>query len=239
MAPRRVVIVSDAERLLIPKRESKAADEAQARLLAFFEDPPRHATTVFVCGNLDRRRKAVKGLEDHAQTVNCGTITDLADAERWIRARASTQKVPLDPPAVRALAERAGPDLTRLRAGLERLALFGMGERTITAEDVRLVVPAGPDTQSEFGIANAIDRNDVREALRELRASLDAGVRPEMTLGQIRVAAEKLPGARLRKGIDALFRTDLALKSSGGDARILLERLVVELCEERRPTRRA
>ena len=30
--------------------------------------------------------------------------------------------------------------------------------------------------------------------------------------------------------IEALFRTDLDLKSSGGDPRVLLERLVVELC---------
>jgi DNA polymerase-3 subunit delta len=239
MAPRRVVLVLDADPLLIPKRESKAAEDAQAQLVAFLEDPPRHATTVFVCGGVDRRRKGVQALEKHALTVDCGTIADGADAERWVRARASALKVPLDPPAVRALAERAGPDLVRLRAGLERLALYGMGQRTITAEDVRQVVPAGPDVQSEFGIANAIGRNDVREALRELRAALDAGVRPEMALGQIRVAAEKLPGSRLRQGIDALFRTDLALKSSGGDARILLERLVVELCEERGARRRA
>jgi DNA polymerase III delta subunit len=51
-----------------------------------------------------------------------------------------------------------------------------------------------------------------------------------MVLGQLRVAAERLPKARVRAAVDALFRTDLALKSSGGDPRILLERLVVELC---------
>jgi DNA polymerase-3 subunit delta len=240
MAPRRVVIVMEADKLLVPRRESKAADEAQARLVSFLENPPRHATTVFVCGAVDRRRTAVKALEQQAQIVNCGEIATTDDAERWVRARASAQKVPLDPQAVRALAERAGRDLVRLRAGLERLALYGTGQGTITAEDVRQIVPPGPDEQVEFGVANAIGRNDVREALRQLSASLDAGVPPEMALGQIRVAAEKLPTSRLRRGIDALFRTDLALKSSsGGDRRILLERLVVELCEERRPTRRA
>jgi hypothetical protein len=30
--------------------------------------------------------------------------------------------------------------------------------------------------------------------------------------------------------VDALFRTDIAMKSSGGDPKILLERLIVELC---------
>jgi hypothetical protein len=39
-----------------------------------------------------------------------------------------------------------------------------------------------------------------------------------------------MPPQRVRPAIDAVFRTDLALKSSGGDPRILLERLVVELC---------
>jgi DNA polymerase III delta subunit len=44
---------------------------------------------------------------------------------------------------------------------------------------------------------------------------------------------EKLPdidSRRVPAAIDALFRTDLELKSSGGDPRVLLERLVVELC---------
>jgi DNA polymerase III delta subunit len=61
--------------------------------------------------------------------------------------------------------------------------------------------------------------------------ALDAGAVPVMVMGQLRAAAEKLPAVRIRPAIDAVFRTDAALKSSGGDPRILLERLVVELCE--------
>jgi hypothetical protein len=30
--------------------------------------------------------------------------------------------------------------------------------------------------------------------------------------------------------VEAVFRTDLGMKSYGGDVRVLLERLVVELC---------
>jgi hypothetical protein len=36
--------------------------------------------------------------------------------------------------------------------------------------------------------------------------------------------------ARVPAAVEALFRTDVGLKSSGGDPRLLLERLVVELC---------
>jgi hypothetical protein len=49
-------------------------------------------------------------------------------------------------------------------------------------------------------------------------------------LGQLRSAAERVPANRLAGAIEALFRADLALKSSGGEPRVLLERLVVELC---------
>ena len=230
MAPRRIVIVFDAERLLIPKREGKAADAEQERLEMFVKDPPSHATVVFVCGALDQRRRLVKLLLKEAQVVDCGTITDSADAERWVKARAERDNVPLDASAVRTLVQRAGIDIVRLRGGLERVALYAMGQSKITAEDVKQVVPATAEA-TNFGIANAIERNDAAEALRELALALDGGAQPFFLMGQLRWVAEKMPRARLKDAIEAVFRTDEAIKSSGGDPKILLERLVVELCD--------
>ena len=234
MAPRRIVVVFDAERLLIPKREGKAADAEQERLEGFVKNPPTHATIVFVCGPLDQRRRLVKLLLKEAQAVDCGTITDSADAERWVKARAEREKIPLDTSAVRTLVERAGIDIVRLRNGLERVALYAMGQSKITGEDVRQVV-AGTAEATNFGIANAIEQNDAADALRELALALDGGAQPFFILGQLRWVAEKMPRARLKDAIDAVFRTDEAIKSSGGDPRILLERLVVELCATSSP----
>ena len=230
MAPRRVVIILEAEKLLMPKREGKAADEEQARLEAFIESPPDHATVVFVCGPLDMRRRVPKLLMKRAQVVDCGTIETDADADLWVKTRAARDKITLDPAAVRALVERAGLDIIRLRSALERVALYAMGQPTVTVEDVRQVVTAGPQMEEDFGIANAIRNGDASEALRQLGASLDAGAVPFVLMGQLRWVAEKMPPQRVRPAIDAVFRTDLALKSSGGDPRTLLERLVVELC---------
>jgi DNA polymerase-3 subunit delta len=230
MAPRRIVLVHDAERLLIPKREGKAIDAEQERLETFVKNPPGHATVVFVCGALDKRRSLVKLLLKEAQVVDCGTIEDPAGAERWVKARAERDKVPLDASAVRALVDRAGIDVIRLRSGLERVALYAMGQSTITADDVRQVVQATAEA-TNFGIANAIERNDTAAALRELSAALAGGAVAFFLMGQLRWVAEKMPPARLKTAIDAVFRTDLALKSSGGDPKVLLERLVVELCE--------
>jgi len=230
MAPRRVVIVVHAEKLLVPKRESKAAEQEQERLEAFLQAPSPYATVVFVCGALDLRRRVVKLLIKEAQVVDCGSIASAADAERWLKVRAARDGITLEPAAVRALIERTGLDLVRLRSGLERVGLYAMGRDAITADDVRQSVTAGPEAQADFGVANAIGRGDVRDALKELGLALDAGAVPFFVLGQLRMAAEKVPGPRLHDAIEALLRTDLALKSSGGDPRILLERLVVELC---------
>ena len=234
MAPRRVIVIAEAEKLLMPKRESKASEAEQERLEAFIKDPPRHATIVFVCGLIDKRRRVIQLLLKVAHVVDCGTIESEVDAQRWVKARAAREKVTLEPAAVAELVGRAGLDVVRLRAGFDRLTLYAMGQSSITADDVRQSVSAGPEAQADWGIANAIQRNDVREALRELGLAFDSGDVAVKILGQIRIAAEKLSGPRLRPAMDALFRTDIALKSSGGDARILLERLVVEMCPEGR-----
>ena len=56
---------------------------------------------------------------------------------------------------------------------------------------------------------------------------------PVQVLGQLRAAARgtrQTPDERIRSGLDAVFRTDFAIKSSGGEPRYLIERLVIELC---------
>jgi DNA polymerase-3 subunit delta len=234
MVPRRVVIVHEAEKLFIPKRESKAAEEELQRLEEFLQSAPETTTVVFVCGAFDRRRRIVNRLMNQAQVVTCGLVENEADAEQWVKVRAAREGITLDPGTPRALVTRTGLDIVRLRAGLERVSLYAMGQATITPDDVRQAVPAGPEARTDFGIANAIQRNDVREALREVGRSLDSGMIPVMILGQLRLAAGRLPARRIKSAVDAVFRTDIALKSSGGDPRILLERLVVELCESRR-----
>ena len=57
-------------------------------------------------------------------------------------------------------------------------------------------------------------------------------------LGQLAwVVRAKFPAiapAGVGAAVEAVFRTDLDLKRSAGDPRMLLERLIVELCDARR-----
>lgn len=231
MASRRVIVVFEAEKLLVPKRESKAAEAEQDRLTAWFADTPPHAVVVFVCGQLDERRKGVKRLREQAAVVDCGTIANEAEAELWVKARMGGPGPALDPEAVRALVQRSGNDIGRLRSGLERVKLYALGQVRVSAQDVRDAVPAAPETEENFGVSNAIGEGDAAGALRQVGLALDAGAVPVMVMGQIRSAAERIPAAKLGAAMEAVLRTDLALKGFGSaEPRVLLERLVVELC---------
>jgi DNA polymerase III subunit delta len=235
MAPRRIVVVSQADMLLVPKRESEAATRALDQLETMLRAPEPHTTLVFVAGNIDKRGRMYKLLARQATVVECGTLEDAADAERWVRTRVAAAGAEIDPAAARRLAERAGTDVRRLRGEVDRLLLYAMGQARITVEDVREV--AGPaELQDDWAMANAIESGQVGEALRQLALMLDAGAPPEKVLGQLGwLVRTKFPAqGEVKPAVDALFRTDLALKRSAGDPRVLLERLVVELCDRTR-----
>jgi DNA polymerase III delta subunit len=163
--------------------------------------------------------------------------------------------------AARVMAERAGfperprpdgrsGDVGRLRGEVDRLLLYAMGQKKIGMADVQAVAGAAA-LQDDWAMANAIERGDGAEALRQLALALEAGAAPEAVLGQIAwVVRSKFPQGSadgLREAVDAVFRTDLELKRSSRSSeqpRILLERLIVELCgrsyarEARRDARR-
>jgi len=241
MAPRRVVVVMQAETILAPKRESEAAARAMEQLEALLKAPEPTATLVLVATTIDKRSRIFKLLLKQAAIVECGVLENSADAERWLQNRVAAAGAAIDPAAARLVAQRAGVDVKRLRADVERLLLYALGQKQITLEDVRAVT--GPAAlQDDWAMTNAIETGQTGEALRQLALILDAGAPAEKVLGQIGwVVRAKFPAlapAELKPAVEALFRTDVDLKRSAGDPRILLERLVVELCGGKRAARR-
>jgi len=237
MAPRRVVVLLQADTVLMPKRESEAAARALEEFERLIAAPPRETTLVIVTGSVDRRSRLFKLLAKQAVLVECGVLESAADAERWIRNRVAAAGAAIAPAGARLLAERCGPDVKRLRNDVERLLLYAMGQKTIELADVREIV--GPAAlQDDWAMTNAIEAGDGAAALRQLALMLDAGLPPEKVLGQlgwlVRSKFPQIAPGRLRKSIEAVFRTDVDLKRTAGDPRVLLERLVVELCEKQR-----
>jgi DNA polymerase-3 subunit delta len=245
MAPRRVLIVHDAEKLLSP-RKAREEDDAPPPPAAGkrrrsvtpadeFEDyinsPEPLTTLVFVAGALDGNRRLVKMLRKRAINVDCGTLETPAEATKWIRDALQQDGLDIEPKAVSVLLESTGLSLGRIRAEVEKLALYCAGEKAITVQHVRDTTTPADEPGDGPVVGFAIRDGDVKTALRELTTMLDAGMPHLPILGQIRWGAGLLrPDIRAKRALDLVLETDLALKSSTGEPRFLLEALVIQLC---------
>jgi DNA polymerase-3 subunit delta len=257
MADRRVIVVLRAEKILKPKRRGKGDDEEDEEgepsgdldlLEAYVRKPEPLTTLVFVATDVDRVRRLYKALLKEATIVECWGLKRGKDpkgldlqqvarqAEALVRQAATDAGQQIEPDAARLLAARAGTDIATLRGDLERLLLYAAGKPKITLKDVQEVVTA-ETSQDAWAVTNAIERGNTAEALRQVALAVEGGAVPYMILGQLGwFVREKLLGVdprRVAPAIEAVFRADLELKSSGGDPRVLLERLVVDLCRRR------
>ena len=259
LGDRRIVIVLRAEKLLKPARASKAgaAGEEDAEdageieepggafdttpLEAYLDRPSPTTSLVFVAAAVDRTRRFTKRVIEKSTWLELGGLSgDNAGERQDARRHAADQLVrelkmsgrSIEPAALHMLVERAGGDISKLRGDVERLLLYTEGRTSITKADIDEVVASEADVD-DWAVVNAIGDGDVGRALRETALRFDRGDSPHQLLGQLRwwVSQNLAKGApdRVKPAIDALLRTDLALKSSGGDTRILVERLVVEL----------
>jgi len=255
MADRRVVTLMRAEKMLKPRRRGKGAqaeaeDDADAEapteldvLEAYVRNPVPQTTLVMVAADVDRTRKLYKTLLKQGTIVECLGLKGSRDARVDLRevARTAEQLVrqavagagqQIDPAAARLIAERAGTDIARLRGDVERLLLYASGAAKIGIDDARQVVSA-ETAQDDWAVTNAIQRRDAAEGLRQVALVLESGGVSYQILGQlawfVRERMITSDPRRVPAAIEALFRTDLELKNSG-DARVLLERLVVDLC---------
>jgi DNA polymerase III delta subunit len=254
LGDRRIVIVLRAERLLKPKRAGKASDDDEepvaddsgdraldaTPLEAYVSEPAPFSTLVFVAADIDRGRRLTKRVLEAAHvTLFDGNENDdpradvrsnLANVLRGTLAREGRS---IEKSGEQVLLKRAAGDITKLRDDIERLVLFVGERKRISEDDVMAVSSDHNAVEDEWAVTNAIEAGNAASALAEVGRRFDRGDSAHALVGQLRWwVANKLAGAepsRVTPAIDALLRTDIALKSSGGDERVLVERLVVEL----------
>jgi DNA polymerase-3 subunit delta len=259
LGDRRVVIVMQAERILSPKRkaaeeeaddgEAPAAGDIQA-IIDCIERPSDRTVLVFVLSPaepptsgkrhdllpLNGSLRVTRLLAKTATIVEVGQFTSERDLVRWLNARAREAGVTVQPDAAQALVDASGDDPAALRTHVERVLTFAKGEGAITLAHVEAAIVVHETSSDAWAIARAVEQGDAAAALREARVRLEDGDSPFAMMGQLAYAVRnppprgRYPAAKLAKAVDALFRTDVALKSSGGDPRVLIERLIVELC---------
>ncbi|MFB3854298.1 MAG: DNA polymerase III subunit delta [Vicinamibacterales bacterium] len=258
LVPQRIIIVGDAEKLAgkdedesatAPRSEednspslaqrpaatarsaSKAAKAAAAgesdALEAYFRSPSPETALVFVLPGLkEPARRPFKVLFEHASVVLLARQAPADEIREGIENQVRLAGLSIDARAVRLLAERAAGDKSRARIETERACLFAAGRGRVTLEDVEATV--GPPASSDsWALVRKLESRAAGEALRELDVLFAKGGLPYMILGQIRSFVE----AKMftKAAVEALLRADLDIKTSTGDPKASLERLIVEL----------
>jgi DNA polymerase III delta subunit len=188
----------------------------------YAERPYAHAVVAVFGQGLQRQFRA---LAKRAAVVTCEASDDvLVGLERELGVR-------FDVRARRALNDRSGGDVARLRDDVERIALFAAGRTEIGEAQVLEVVSRPEAARGAKQLWTEVANRRAAAALKELRLEMAEGASPYMVLGLLRSVVERRTAPRdLPRALEALLRTDLSLKTSGGDPQVLLERLVVELC---------
>jgi DNA polymerase III delta subunit len=262
------VIVLRAEKLLKPKRAGKSADADSdgddgpdsdepegagdlTPLEDYIANPSASTTLVFVAAEIDKSRRFTKKLVERALVADVvgmvrkdernRAVYDRGEAQRQAQAILRVEGRTVDPAGLSALVDAAGDDINKLRDDIGRLVLFAGTRTALTADDVDAVT-SGDGVVDDWGVVNAIGDGDAARALVEIGRRMERGDSPHAIVGQLRwwVSNRLVEGApeRAKPAIDALLRTDRALKSSGGEDRVLLERLVIELTGRRLPPSR-
>ncbi len=226
----------------------RAKDDGRRRtskpLIDYFGSPSPETTLILVCspGRHARRDSTAEEPSHHQGGGRSRDGRHLQPAwtaartpSRWVQERAKASGLEIDRQAVAKLVDLAGRRSRAAPRGRREAAAVCVGQREgharPRARHRRRAVHHGDD----WALVRALEQQDAATALRELQASLNEDVSPFLILGPDRPArsarrAAAIPPRRIPVAVDAIFRTDQAMKSSGGDPKVLLERLIVEMC---------
>jgi DNA polymerase III delta subunit len=259
LSERRIILYLHVERLFKTRKKVASSDDDQegdgdeeggrgepSALEEYVAAPQRPNVLVLVATNINRSMRLGKLIEKHAVIVDCKGFeavfgrpdAALRKAMQFVATQLRKAGKSIEAPALSMLVERAGPNVGRLRGDIERLVLFVGDAPKVTEADVRAVSGAAKSLD-DWGVTNAIQARDAAAALRLLALALDNGSVPFMVLGQlgwwVRTKMAQVDQARVPQAVRAVFRADGAMKS-GGQPRVVLERLIVELCGPGRTT---
>ncbi len=258
-APRRFVVVRDAERLA-----------ASAELAAYCADPAPSTCVVFVMAKPDRRKAWVQALTDHAALVVCDPLKPAA-LKSWLQREASAHNVSLTEDAVGYLVARAEGSLRALAQDLGKIALNRGNSATPSGiEDIAALSP-GDTSVSVFDWAHAVATGRTSDAVAHAqrllrdeapllllsilagqwrkmiryRALVDQGAGaaqaaralglPPFATNRVAEGARRRTAPELIAGLTWCLETDAAIKGGALSPALAIERLVLALCESSPP----
>ena len=144
-------------------------DKPPADFLAYLKALPEDARTVVLVTGEGKLLEACKGV---GTDIDCGPM-DAQTLKKWVEVQLRPYGITED--GMRALLSATGGAMTRLEGEVQKLAAYADG-RTVTAEDVALLVHAGGDGKLYEFTERLADRNadGALSALTLLRQDMQA-----------------------------------------------------------------
>jgi DNA polymerase III subunit delta len=165
LGERKVIFIHNPVFLTAEKTKAKV-EHNLSRFEAYIKEPAPY--TVFVVSapyeKLDERKKIVKELKRQAEVVEAKKLTE-PELKTWIRDRAKTNAIDIDPAAIEQLLALVGTNLFMISSELEKLALYAADERRIDVELVESLVARSLE-QNIFSLIEKVVQRKLDEALR-------------------------------------------------------------------------
>ncbi len=245
MAERRCVLIKNAHEL------RKSDMEALEPLLP---QVPETTDLVFVGAKADNRFGFWKNLLKAAKVMEFKPLSP-AEVPRWLTDQAKVSGYRLDADAAALIEAGVGTDLMALQSALEKLYSYVHPHKEIEASDVEACVTTF-SWKNVFELTDAVARKNVERALKLFHEMSLSGESPIAFVALLarhfrilskvkegdtaglffkliddykRQAASFTP-QKLAEKRDRLFFADWHLKSSPLPARLVFERLVMDLC---------
>ena len=191
LALRRLILVRSylghlEKRMSASKSTESAAHGEAAQFLNGLREVNESCDLLLVENGLDRRRVIWKGFrikhqDGEREVPGLQTLIaskavvqeelatpDPKELPNWIQRRVRTLQIAIEPRAVQLLASYVGANLRQLDNELEKLSLYA-GQRSITAEDVNLMVSDASEAMI-WNLTDALSQRNPRLAMLSLQA---------------------------------------------------------------------
>lgn len=226
LAPRRLVVVDDADKFVSAHRQA---------LERYFAQPASTGSLLLLVDSWPANTKLAKLASKLGEVIDCSSLPD-EQLPEWIADAAGARGKQIGDEAAELLAELIGNDLARLDSELEKLSLYAGRRPVISIEDVSAVVlsTAGP---APFALVNALRAGEVGQALTALDKMLTRRGEEFRVLGALayelrqgRTASwRRWRGRAASSGFRRLLAADLAMKTGAGPL-AAMQLLVGDLC---------
>lgn len=255
LAERRVIVVRNAERYLV--------EEAAGPLFRYLEAPVDSAVLLLLASRMDKRTRFYKLCEKAGQVVECPQLAE-REVAQWVREKVAGLGKTIDPAAVQEIVSRTGTHLSDVSNAVTLVSNFVGNQPAIREEDVR-VACADVAEEEVWALTDAIAASNMGAALTALRRLIGLGKVEDELMGiinwllrsayavavagrqepklnpfvakKVTPLAEKLGLRKLRDAFSLCNETHYMMRSTGVNASLALELLVVKLAApaQRRP----